>query len=151
MSDPVTPRPIPQRLVEDERLRAACISGCLQIESYLSRIVEAGFGSIEFRKRTPYRMLDAKSHGLDEDLLLETIEVAAIRTEVPADGPCIFTGRTAIYTGSDPQFDDGKGHVLPRNLPMPVCDKTADALQTLARADLVVTSSTWHYQGGGCC
>ncbi|MEM8865434.1 MAG: arsenosugar biosynthesis arsenite methyltransferase ArsM [Planctomycetota bacterium] len=151
MSDPVTPRAMPARLVADETLRAACISGCLTLEDYLDKIVAAGFGAIEVRSRKPYRMLDAKSYELDSDLLLETVEVAAFKTPVPEDGPCIFTGRDAVYTGPDETFNDGKGHLLHQNLPMPVCDKTANALSSLGRDDLVVTASTWHYQGGGCC
>ena len=88
---------------------------------------------------------------LDDDLLLETIEVAAFRVPVADDGPCVFTGRTAIYTGSQKQFDDGNGHALPRGIPMPVCDKTAEALAALHRDDVVVTPPTWHHAGGGCC
>ena len=29
--------------------------------------------------------------------LLESVEVCAFKVRTPADGPCIFTGRTAIY------------------------------------------------------
>lgn len=151
MSDPVTPREIPAHLVADEMLRAACISGCLLMEDYLQKIVDAGFGAIEVRSRNPYRVLDASSYGLDDNLILETIEVAAFKTPVPEDGPCIFTGRSAIYVGEEETFNDGKGHLLHQNLPMPVCDKTADALAALDRKDLLVTPSTWFYQGGGCC
>ncbi|MCA9295424.1 MAG: arsenosugar biosynthesis arsenite methyltransferase ArsM, partial [Phycisphaerales bacterium] len=151
MSDPITPRPIPQHLRDDEVLRAECLSGCLMLDEYLKRIVDAGFGAIEIRSRRPYRMLDAATYKLDENLLLETIEVAAFKQAVPTDGACIFTGRMAIYTGPDAQFDDRKGHVLPRNLPLPVCDKTAGVLEALRRDDLTITPSTWHYGGGGCC
>ncbi len=151
MSDPITPVDLPRHLIDDDALRAACLSGCLKLDDYLQRIVDAGFGSIEVRKRSPYRMLDATGHGLDEDVLLETVEVAAIKTPVPEDGPCIFTGKTATYTGVDESFDDGKGHQLRKNVPASVCDKTAEALALLARDDLTVTGSTWHYQGGGCC
>ncbi|MEM1305130.1 MAG: arsenosugar biosynthesis arsenite methyltransferase ArsM, partial [Planctomycetota bacterium] len=112
MSDPVTPRPIPQRLADDPTLRAACISGCLMLDEYLDAIVHAGFGAIEVRSRKPYRMLDAASYSLDADLLLETIEVAAFKVPMPDDGPCIFTGRSAVYTGPDETFNDGKGHLL---------------------------------------
>ena len=151
MSDPIATRPIPQHLRDDETLRAQCISGCLTYEHYLDRIVEAGFGAVEVRSRRPYRLLDRDRYGLEADLLLESVEVCAVKVPVPADGPCVFTGRTAFYTGSDPTFDDGKGHVLARDLPYPVCDKTAAALTKLARPDLTVTPSTWHYAGGGCC
>ncbi len=70
---------------------------------------------------------------------------------MPADGPCIFTGRTAIYTGNDEIFDDGNGHVLTYNQPIPICDKTSRAMLALNRDDLVITPSTYFYDGGGCC
>lgn len=151
LSDPVATRPIPAHLASDARLRAQCLSGALPLDDYLQAIVEAGFGTVEVRARRPYRVLDRQRYGLDADLLLESVEVAAIKDPIPGDGPCIFTGRAAVYVGSDAHFDDGKGHVLSRDLPMGVCDKTADALTALGRDDLVVTAPTWHYSGDGCC
>jgi ubiquinone/menaquinone biosynthesis C-methylase UbiE len=151
MSDPIATRPIPEHLQDDEVLRAQCISGCLEYDPYIAKIVEAGFGAIEVRARRPYRMLDRARYGLDENLLLESVEVCAYKTPVADDGPCVFTGRCAIYTGDDDTFDDGQGHVLARDIPLPVCDKTASALARLGREDLTVTASTWHYAGGGCC
>jgi ubiquinone/menaquinone biosynthesis C-methylase UbiE len=151
MSDPITPRAMPEHLRGDDLLRAQCISGCLTYEQYTSKIVEAGFGAIEVRSRRPYRMLDQRRYGLDEDLLLESVEVCAYRVTVPDDGACIFTGRTVIYTGPEETFDDGKGHVLQRDIPLPVCDKTAAVLEGLGDLHLTVTDSTWHYAGGGCC
>jgi ubiquinone/menaquinone biosynthesis C-methylase UbiE len=151
MSDPITPRPMPKHLQHDELLRAQCLSGCLTYDAYMSKIVEAGFGSAEIRSRRPYRMLGKDRYGLDADLLLESIEVAAYKVPIPDDGPCIFTGRVAIYTGDEDSFDDGNGHVLQHDVPLPVCDKTAGALARLDRVDITVTDSTWHYAGGGCC
>ncbi len=151
MSDPVTPVELPKHLQDDETLRAQCISGCLTFERYLESIVEAGFGSVEVRSRRPYRLLGRDRYGLDEDVLLESLEVCAIKVAVPADGPCVFTGRTAIYSGDDPSFDDGKGHLLTRDVPQNVCDKTAAVLAGLRRSDITVTESTWHYAGDGCC
>ena len=151
MSDPITPRPIPQKLQDDEVLRAQCISGCLMYKEYIRTVVDAGFGSAEIRARIPYRLLSASVYGLESDIMLESIEMAAFKTPMPPDGACIFTGRTATYAGSERQFDDGDGHVLLQGLPMPVCDKTADALATLNRDDIILTESTWHYGGGGCC
>lgn len=151
MSDPISPREMPEHLRTDAELRAKCMSGCLMYDDYIDKIVDAGFGAIEVRSRRPYRMLDRKRYGLERDLLLDTIEVCAYKTPVPEDGPCVFTGRTAIYTGSEDRFDDGNGHVLVRDLPLPVCDKTAGVLSTLDEADITVTDSTWHYAGGGCC
>jgi hypothetical protein len=70
---------------------------------------------------------------------------------MPADGPCVFTGKTAIYYGKDPQFDDQKGHILTQNMPLAVCDKTANALARLQREDIFISESTYFYDGGGCC
>jgi len=151
MSDPITPHELPDHLRADERLRAQCISGCLTWGQYVEKITGAGFGSVEVRSRRPYRMLDRARYGLDGDVLLESVEVCAHRVPVPDDGACVFTGRTAIYCGPDPAFDDGRGHVVNRDVPLPVCDKTAAVLEALGRPDLIVTGSTWHDGGGGCC
>lgn len=151
MSDPITPRRLPQHLVDNEQLRAACISGCLTLHEYLAQLVQGGFGAIEVRSRKPYRLLSADQHGLDQHLLLDTVEVAAIKTPLPSDGACVFTGRTATYAGRMESWDDGRGHHFPQGIPMAVCDKTAQALAELKRNDLVITDSTWHYQGDGCC
>ncbi len=151
LSDPVAPYPLPEHLRRDERLRAMCLSGAITYERYLQMVVDAGFGTIEVRARRPYRVLDPERYGVDEAILLESIEVAAIKDPVPPDGPCIFTGRTCVYFGPDESFDDGAGHVLGRDMPMPVCDKTAAKLEALGHGDLLVTPSTWFYDGGGCC
>lgn len=151
LSDPVATAPIPGHLASDPLLRAQCLSGALPLDDYLARIVAAGFGTVEVRSRRPYRVLDRRRYNLERDLLLETVEVAARRDPIPDDGPCIFTGRTAIYVGDDEVWDDGKGHLLRRDVPLGVCDKTASALAALGREDVVLTSPTWHYAGDGCC
>lgn len=151
LSDPVATRPIPEHLKADERLRALCLSGCLLLDEYLGRIVEAGFGQIDIRSRRPYRLLDRHRYALAEDLLLESVELAAYHVPIPEDGPCLFTGRTAIYTGKEERFDDGVGHILPVGLPQAVCDKTAAKFASLGHPELVITAPTYHYQGGGCC
>lgn len=151
LSDPVAGRPIPDHLADDDRLRAQCLSGALPLDEYLDALVDAGFGTIEVRARRPYRVLDAKRYGLDEHLLLESVEIVAIKDPIPDDGPCVFTGRSVIYVGDEEVFDDGKGHLLVRDLPLGVCDKTSAALAALGRTDLILTESTWHYPGDGCC
>jgi len=151
LSDPIAERPVPSNLADDPHLRAQCLSGALTLAQYLEAIVEAGFGTIEIRARRPYRVLDKSRYGLDENLVLESIEAVAIKDPVPDDGPCIFTGRTVIYVGELEQFDDGKGHLIVRDIPLGVCDKTARALEALGRDDLILTEPTWHYPGDGCC
>lgn len=151
ISDPVATRTIPEHLRSDERLRAMCLSGALPLEEYLQQIVAAGFGTIEVRARRPYRLLDQARYGLAEDLLLESVELVAQAVPVPADGPCIFAGESVIYVGSEVSFDDGRGHVVQRDVPLSVCRKTAGVFRNMGRSDLYVTAPTWHYGGGGCC
>ena len=149
MSDPIATRPIPAHLQEDERLRAMCLSGALTYEQYTQQIVDAGFGQVEIRARRPYRLLDRQTYQLEDDLLLESLDSVAFKVAIPEDGACIFTGKTAIYKGIEEIFDDSAGHILQRGVPAAVCDKTAANLGSAQ--DVLITDSTWHYVGGGCC
>jgi ubiquinone/menaquinone biosynthesis C-methylase UbiE len=151
MSDPIATRPIPAHLQQDERLRAMCLSGALTYEQYIQRIVDVGFGQVEIRTRRPYRLLDRQTYRLEEDLLLESLDSVSFKVPIPDDGACIFTGKTAIYKGAEEVFDDSAGHVLQRGVPAAVCDKTAAKLSVSFPQDMLVTDSTWHYIGGGCC
>lgn len=151
MSDPVCEEHIPDALKEDERLRALCLSGSLPLWDYIKMITDTGFGTVEIRARRPYRILDPKNYATDKLIYIESVEVCAIKDPMPADGPCVFTGKTAIYFGSEDCFDDNKGHVLLPNQPLAVCDKTGAALAALGREDIFISGSTWFYDGGGCC
>lgn len=150
ISDPITTKPIPEHLRKDERLRAMCLSGALSYQDYLDRIIGAGFGTIEIRARRPYRILDKERYGLSENTLLESIELVAYKKPIPADGACVFAGETVIYSGTEKFFDDGKDHLIQRDIPLPICQKTAGNLRALNRSDLLVTEPTYHYTGG-CC
>ena len=123
----------------------------MSIADYVKALTDAGFGTIEIRARKPYRILDPKNYPTDELIYIESIEVAAIKDPMPADGPCIFTGRAAIYFGDEAYFDDGLGHTLLKNQPLAICDKTTAALQALNRDDIFFSEPTFHYDGGGCC
>ena len=48
-------------------------------------------------------------------------------------------------------FDDSAGHILQRGVPAAVCDKTAAKLASAISENVIITDSTWHYTGGGCC
>ncbi|MUG91987.1 methyltransferase domain-containing protein [Scytonema sp. UIC 10036] len=151
MSDPIATRPIPQHLQKDERLRAMCLSGALTYEEYIQRIINVGFGQIEIRARRPYRLLTSDTYNLKENLLLESLDSVAFKVSIPEDGACVFTGKTAIYAGAEPFFDDGAGHLLQKGIPAVVCDKTAAKLAKSMPDKITITDSTWHYSGGGCC
>lgn len=149
MSDPIATRPIPDHLQQDERLRAMCLSGALTYEQYTQRIIDTGFGQVEIRARRPYRLLDRQTYNLPDHLLLESLDSVSFKVAIPEDGACIFTGKTAIYAGPEPYFDDRAGHILQRGVPVAVCDKTA---ANLAKFEVICTTdSTWYYDGGGCC
>ena len=151
LSDPVCESPMPERLKNNERLRALCLTGAIPLDDYLRRLTDAGFGTVEVRARRPYRVLSPRHYPTDRLIFIESVEICAIKDPVPADGPCVFTGRTAIYFGDRDYFDDRKGHFLTQNQPLSVCDKTAAALAALGRDDLHISASTWFYDGGGCC
>ncbi|MDZ8051480.1 MAG: arsenosugar biosynthesis arsenite methyltransferase ArsM [Aulosira sp. ZfuVER01] len=151
MSDPIATCPIPPHLQQDERLRAMCLSGALTYQEYTQLIVNAGFGQVEIRARRPYRLLDSLTYNLEENLLLQSLDCVCFKVAIPEDGACIFTGKTAIYAGSEPWFDDSAGHLLQRGIPAAVCDKTAAKLAALKPTEIMITDSTWHYNGGGCC
>jgi len=151
MSDPIATRPIPEHLQQDQRLRAMCLSGALTYEDYVHRIICAGFGQVEIRTRRPYRLLDSHTYNLPEPLLLESLDSVSFKVIIPEDGACIFTGKTAIYAGAEEYFDDGDGHILQKGIPAAVCDKTAGKLGKLMPQNIMITDSTWHYDGGGCC
>jgi SAM-dependent methyltransferase len=150
MSDPVCDVPLSNELRNDDRLRALCLSGSIPVKDYIKVLTDAGFGTIEVRARRLYRVLTPNHYRVDEIIPIESIEIAAIKDPMPSDGPCIFTGKTAIYYGTEEYYDDQKGHVLLQNQPLAVCDKTAAALAR-EDAEIFIGESTWHYNGGGCC
>jgi ubiquinone/menaquinone biosynthesis C-methylase UbiE len=149
-SDPITPQPLPASFAANERLRARCISGCLTYDEYVAALADAGFGRIEIRGRFPYRHLHPRDYpDLPSPMMLESIEAAAFKVPGGADGVEIFTGRTATYSGPDESFRDELGNTLRRGMPAAVSDAAAARLAN--RNDMVVTGSSWHYKGGGCC
>jgi SAM-dependent methyltransferase len=150
LSDPVAEK-MPDNLKLDETLRALCLSGSLPLKDYINMITEVGFGTIEIRAKRPYRVLSPRQYETDELIFIESVEVCAIKDPMPEDGPCVFTGRTAIYYGDDDFFDDKKGHTLLKNQPIAVCDKTSKDLAKLGRNDIYISESTYFYDGGGCC
>jgi len=151
MSDPIATSPIPDHLQQNEHLRALCLSGALTYSEYTQLIINAGFGQVEIRARRPYRLLDKHSYQLQENILLESLDSVAFKVEIPPDGACIFTGKTAIYAGKEEFFDDLSGHILQRGIPAAVCDKTAEKLAVINSEEIIITDSTWYYDGGGCC
>ncbi|WP_395805571.1 arsenosugar biosynthesis arsenite methyltransferase ArsM [Daejeonella sp.] len=151
LSDPTCETAMPENLKNDERLRALCLSGAMPLKDYIKMITDVGFGTVEIRAKRPYRILDPKNYDTNEIIFIESVEVCAIKDPMPEDGPCVFTGKTAIFYGNEDFFDDKKGHTLFKNQPLAVCDKTANALNSINRTDIFISESTYFYDGGGCC
>ena len=151
LSDPITEDIVPENLKNDDELRALCLSGSLTMKKYIDLITNAGFGTVEIRAKRPYRILSPEQYDTPKQIYIESVEVCAIKDPMPADGPCVFTGKTAIYFGDQEYFDDHKGHVLMPNQPMSVCDKTANDLSRLKNQPIFISESTYFYDGGGCC
>ena len=151
LSDPICNQAMPEHLKNDAKLRALCISGSLPMQEYLDMMTDVGFGTLEVRAKRPYRILSPNHYDVKENIFIESIEVAAIKDPMPDDGPCIFTGKAAVYYGNDDSFDDDKGHFLLQNQPLAICDKTANDLASLGRDDIHISESTYFYDGGGCC
>ncbi|MFT6866435.1 MAG: SAM-dependent methyltransferase [Cyclobacteriaceae bacterium] len=151
LSDPVCETEMPEALKNDPKLRGLCLSGALPLKDYIKMITDIGFGTVEIRAKRPYRVLDSKHYDTDRNLYIESVEICAIKDPMPADGPCVFTGKAAIYFGEKEYFDDHNGHVLMPNQPLSACDKTASNLSKLHQSDIFISESTYFYDGGGCC
>jgi SAM-dependent methyltransferase len=151
MSDPTCEQEMSDELRNDDRLRALCLTGSIPLKDYIKMITDVGFGTVEVRAKRAYRILSPNHYPTNELIFIQSVEVCAIKDPMPSDGPCVFTGKTAIYYGNEDHFDDKAGHILLPNQPLAVCDKTAAALASLRRNDIFISESTWFYDGGGCC
>ena len=151
MSDPICEQEMSVELKGDNRLRAMCLTGAIPLSDYIDLITSVGFGTVEIRAKRAYRILDPKHYNTEELIYIESVEVCAIKDPMPQDGPCVFTGKTAIYFGEEKIFDDKMGHLLLQNQPIAICDKTALNLNNLDRSDIFISDSTFFYDGGGCC
>jgi SAM-dependent methyltransferase len=151
MSDPICEQPMNKTLRNNKRLRALCLSGSIPLADYVKMLTDVGFGTIEIRAKRPYRILDPKHYPTKQRIFIESVEICAIKDPVPEDGPCVFTGKSAIYYGDEPYFDDKNGHILLQNQPLAICDKTAQALKNTNHNNIFISESTYHYDGGGCC
>ena len=75
---------MPQQLIDDERLRALCLSGALPLNDYVKMLTDAGFGTIEIRAKRPYRVLDPGHYATDKLIFIESVEICAIKDPMPA-------------------------------------------------------------------
>jgi SAM-dependent methyltransferase len=149
LSDPICEHDIPSDLRRDDRLRAMCLTGAIPLAAYVERLGTAGFGTVEIRAKRPYRVLSEPRFVTPHPIIIESVELCAIKGPVPASGPNVFSGRTAIYHGREPLFEHG-GVSLAANQPQPVADRIAALLEGLRRDDLYISPPAF-FDGSACC
>jgi SAM-dependent methyltransferase len=148
-SDPITTEPLPPALRRNQTLRARCISGCITYDEYLRALLDAGFDQLVVRARVPYRLLLPSEHPeLAAPILLESLEVLAVKLRARPAPPQVFTGRTATYRGSATHAERA-GFTFARGVPCPISDGLAGALA--ADADFLLGEPTFHARSTGCC
>lgn len=143
LSDPICETEIPEAMRRDERLRAMCLTGAIPLAAYIARLGDAGFGSVEVRARKPYRVLGPEQYATNRPILLESVEICAVKSPVAVDGPTVWAGQTAIYFGGEPAFHDGNGIHLPSNQPIPISLGDGTKLAKLGRPDIFLSEPTW--------
>jgi len=145
MSDPIATRPIPAHLQQDERLRV--FIGCSHLRAVYPANSRCWLWSGRNRA-SPLSSLRSLHIQFGRPFTLESLDSVSFKVPIPEDGPSpARRGFTLVPRG----FDDSAGHFLQRGNPASVCDKTAAKLAALIPGDILITDSTWHYTGGGCC
>ncbi len=115
ISDIVSDEPVPARLQEDPALWSGCVSGAMQETELLRAFEEAGFHGMTVLERParPWRTV--------EGIEFRSVTVAAYKGK---EGPCWERKQAVIYLGPFKEVTDDDGHVLPRGVPVAVCEKT---------------------------
>ncbi|MFO0980205.1 MAG: methyltransferase domain-containing protein [Planctomycetota bacterium] len=148
-SDPVSSLPVPDSLKRSHTLRARCCAGCQTYDEYLATLAAGGFSRLVVRSRIPYRLLLPREHPeIERAILLESLEVLALKTAAHDGVAEIHSGRHAIYRGPGSFCLDGR-FTFAAGTPVSISDATAQRLAV--RPDFLVTEPTYHARGPGCC
>ena len=115
ISDIVSDEPVPAHLQNDPELWSGCVSGAMQETEFLRAFEEAGLYGITLvsRPATPWRTV--------EGIEFRSVTVIAYKGK---EGACWDRKQAVIYQGPFREVRDDDGHVLPRGVPVAVCDKT---------------------------
>jgi SAM-dependent methyltransferase len=115
ISDIVSDEPVPAHLQADPELWSGCVSGAMLESDFLEAFETAGFYGIELKTRPskPWRTV--------EGIEFRSVTVVAWKGK---EGPCWDRKQAVIYKGPFREVRDDDGHVLPRGVPVAVCDKT---------------------------
>lgn len=117
ISDIVAEVDVPQAMKDDDHLWTGCISGALRRDRFLDAFVSAGFYGV--RELSSFFWLE------EGGIRFHSVTIEAFKGK---EGPCWETYRQAFYQGPFSAVHDDDGHVYPRGVAVPVCEKTARIL-----------------------
>jgi len=80
LSDIVTEAPLPQGVVANATLWAACIGGAMQQDGYRETIVAAGFRVLRVVDNTSYRFISANAKDASEKWGVKSVSLVAVKT-----------------------------------------------------------------------
>ncbi|MGE3164962.1 MAG: methyltransferase domain-containing protein [Planctomycetota bacterium] len=117
ISDIVAEVDVPQTMKEDDHLWTGCVSGALRRDRFLDAFIDAGFYGV--RELSSFFWLE------EGGIRFHSVTVEAFKGK---EGACWETYRQAYYPGPFAAVHDDDGHVYPRGVAIPVCEKTARIL-----------------------
>ena len=117
ISDIVAEDHVPEHMKADEDLWTGCLSGALRRDRFLQSFADAGFYGIQELSSFFWQ----RQGGVN----FHSVTVVAYKGK---EGPCWETYRQALYRGPFSAAHDDDGHVYPRGVAVPVCEKTANIL-----------------------
>ena len=115
ISDIVSDEVVPASLKQDPELWSGCLAGAFQESALLDAFAAAGFYGIEVLKRDPQPWRTV--NGIE-------FRSVTVRAWKGKQGECWEHNQAVIYRGPWSQVRDDDGHILPRGVPMAVCEKT---------------------------
>lgn len=79
IADIVTEKQLPENVVCDTTLWAACIGGASQIDSYSDAIKKAGLEIIEIKQNTQYGFISKSAKGASDEFGVKSVSILAIK------------------------------------------------------------------------
>lgn len=129
ISDIVSDQNVPASMKKDEHLWTGCVSGAMRRDEFLDAFAEAGFYGIEELSSSYWQTV--------EGIQFHSVTLVAYKGK---EGPCWETYRSAYYRGPFRTVEDDDGHLYPRGVAVPVCEKTAEILSREPYRDAFLVS-----------
>jgi SAM-dependent methyltransferase len=79
IADIVTEKQLPENVVCNTTLWAACIGGAAQVDSYSSAIENAGFEIVKMKTNTNYGFLSKSAKGASDEFGVKSVSILAVK------------------------------------------------------------------------